>query len=310
MKKSMNKRIFQLTMLCAVLFGIFGCVPPVHAQGGAGTTASDEVWHHAPYYKWWMRVLSNSKRLSDLSIPGTHQTMTAGVNGGLGFAQNQSLGLNDQLNNGIRFIDIRARYIDGAFTIHHGDFYTHSNLDDVFSGVANFLKEQPSETVLMRLKQEKSTLGDVELNKEFKKYFDKYKDLIWQNKSNTSNPTLGEVRGKVVILRNFDGSLNTDIGLQYPGTMNIQDKYEGMRSASKKSAVNDQLNAAAGKGNGIIYINYLNFTGNWLSNWMNAQDLNPHTFDYIRDYVPSNVGIVVSDYPGGALIQRIVSANY
>lgn len=237
--------------------------------------------------------------------------MTAGVTGGFGYAQNQSLGLTNQLNNGIRFIDVRARYINGVFTIHHGDYYTNSNLGDVFLGIRDFLQEHPSETVIMRLKQEKSTLGDDQLNQEFQKYFNRFDDIIWENNSNITNPTLGEIRGKVVILRNFDGSLNEKIGLQYPGNMDIQDQYEGMRAGSKKAAVDAQLRAtSSGKGNGIIYITYLSFTGNWLTNWQNAQDLNPHTFDYIRDHEKSNVGIVVSDYPGGALIWRIIAGNF
>ncbi len=46
-----------------------------------------------------------------------------------------------------------------------------------------------------------------------------------------------------------------------------------------------------GKGNGMIYINYLSFTGNLLTNWKNTQDLDPHTFDYIRVNIKWNCGI-------------------
>ncbi|WP_368556140.1 phosphatidylinositol-specific phospholipase C [Enterococcus faecalis] len=311
MKNLVSRKIFEMALFFVIVFGMFGCAPSTYAQGGADTTAADGIWYNEQYYKTWMKDIPDSTRLSDLSIPGTHETMTAGVSGGLGFAQNQSLGLTTQLNNGIRFIDVRARYIDGVFTIHHGDYYTHSNLGDVFNRILVFLKQNPSETVLMRLKQEKSNLEDNQLNIEFQKYFKRYDNLIWKNNNSTSNPTLGEIRGKVVILRNFNGSLNGNIGLQYPGNMNIQDKYEDMRSGSKKTAVDEQLKASSsGKGNGIIYINYLSFTGNWLTNWTNAQDLNPHTFDYIRDNLKSNVGIVVSDYPGGALIWRIIKCNF
>ena len=60
-----------------------------------------------------------------------------------------------------------------------------------FIGVLDFLQANPSETVLMRLKHEKSDLGDDRLNQEFKKYVDRYNDIIWKNNSGTSNPTLG-----------------------------------------------------------------------------------------------------------------------
>lgn len=79
-----------------ITFGMFGYASSTYAQGGSDSTAADGIWHNEQYYKTWMKGIPGSTRLSDLSIPGTHETMTAGVAGGLGFTQNQSLGLTDQ----------------------------------------------------------------------------------------------------------------------------------------------------------------------------------------------------------------------
>lgn len=57
MKNLVNKKIFQIIIICAI---IFGCIPSAYAQGGANTTASDEVWKDEPYFKTWMNNLHDS----------------------------------------------------------------------------------------------------------------------------------------------------------------------------------------------------------------------------------------------------------
>jgi hypothetical protein len=54
----------------------------------------------------WMRSLPDSTPLSAISIPGTHDS--AALHGGLA-AQCQSWTIKDQLEAGIRFIDVRCR---------------------------------------------------------------------------------------------------------------------------------------------------------------------------------------------------------
>jgi 1-phosphatidylinositol phosphodiesterase len=69
----------------------------------------------------WMSYLKDSTKFSQLSIPGTHDTMTAGYGGIVRpYVETQSRGLMTQLNAGVRFIDIRARVVEGkSFSIHH-----------------------------------------------------------------------------------------------------------------------------------------------------------------------------------------------
>ena len=54
----------------------------------------------------WMKRLPDNKKLSELSIPGTHDTC---ARFGGDFAQCQSLALRDQFSIGLRFLDIRCR---------------------------------------------------------------------------------------------------------------------------------------------------------------------------------------------------------
>ncbi|HWR47487.1 MAG TPA: hypothetical protein VN327_07745, partial [Pseudonocardiaceae bacterium] len=64
-----------------------------------------------------MRDIPGDTPVTELSIPGTHNSGCIG--GPFGLAQTQDLDLSDQLNAGIRFLDIRlAHYQDNLF-VHH-----------------------------------------------------------------------------------------------------------------------------------------------------------------------------------------------
>src|SRR5207302_1134087 len=84
-------------------------------------------------------------------IPGTHDTMA--FYGG-DAAQTQTMSLANQLESGVRVLDIRCRHIADVFAIHHGVVFQKVFFGDVLNDVIAFLKKNPSETVLMRVKEE------------------------------------------------------------------------------------------------------------------------------------------------------------
>ncbi|AQZ47425.1 1-phosphatidylinositol phosphodiesterase precursor [Paenibacillus larvae subsp. larvae] len=211
----------------------------------------------------WMASIKDTAKLSELSIPGTHDTMSIGYGGDI--AQTQSMNLKTQLNSGVRFIDIRCRYIDGVFAIHHGPVFLHVMFGDVLNTVTEFLKNHPGETVLMRVKQEHSDVSNETFNNKLKEYMDRYPGCFFdsQNRTNT-NPTLKEMRGKIVILLNVGGST---IGLNYPHNFNIQDDYHlntNWDLYDKWLKVKTHLNKANTEhqnGSKTTFINYLSGSG-------------------------------------------------
>src|SRR5687767_7668450 len=70
----------------------------------------------------WLTPLDGNLPLSQFSIPGTHDS-GALVEPVSGTAKCQNLSIADQLNAGVRFLDIRCRHINDAFAIHHGAVY-------------------------------------------------------------------------------------------------------------------------------------------------------------------------------------------
>ena len=163
-----------------------------------------------------MSNIPNDQSLSAVSIPGTHNTMA--VYGGV-YAECQTWTLAKQLRAGIRYLDVRVRHVNGNLTIHHGVSYQRAHFGQVLEGVADFLREYPSETVLMRVKEELSETNDI--YGAVVGYIEHYAtwDLLWHSRL---VPTMGEARGKLIILQDFYGP---DLGMRY-GSLDIADDWK------------------------------------------------------------------------------------
>lgn len=108
--------------------------------------------------------------LSQISMPGTHNTMTYPGYGG-DFAMCQSMSLADQLMSGIRVLDIRCRHLANTFFMYHGEVYQRKNFMDVLRDVAEFLDKYPSEAILMRVAEESRPSGNTRtFEATFKEY--------------------------------------------------------------------------------------------------------------------------------------------
>ncbi len=100
----------------------------------------------------WMRDIPDDAPVTMLSIPGTHNSCC--IDGPLGLAKTQNLDLPDQLNAGIRFLDIRLTHYHDNLCVHHDVVCTEKSYADVLTICSNFLRRHPSETILMSVKDE------------------------------------------------------------------------------------------------------------------------------------------------------------
>ena len=167
----------------------------------------------------WMSNLPDTMKMSHMSIPGTHDSM---ARTGGDSIQTQSMDLQTQLFAGIRMLDIRILFEFNTFDLSHGIFPQPGNFDSVMQTVSSFLQTYPRETVFMRIKDETNGLNTISFEDAFKTYHAKYSNVFWNNSSHETNPTLGELRGKVVVLQDF--TANGLYGLYY-SSLNAQDNY-------------------------------------------------------------------------------------
>lgn len=281
----------------------------------------------------WMSRVPGDKSLADLSVPGTHESLSlCGIETDEGGCEaistsitktQQDFGfgsptLGKQLDAGIRALDIRLRVNedDGlSFTIHHGPYYQRVNFNDILLKLREFLTAHPRESVFLSLKFEceggvascsdadgyadnewrlKVLRGYLE-GKQWTGQGDEsrpatnFGDLFWgpsvTGNSQAATPTLGDVRGKLVLLelRGTHGGYFSGYGLSQvqagqnhenneyvqdeytvPEIDDINDKWEKVRTHLRKT--NGVWDANRGEQGWVhkpeaVYLNYTSGTG-------------------------------------------------
>ncbi|GAB1642093.1 phosphatidylinositol-specific phospholipase C [Krasilnikovia sp. MM14-A1259] len=328
------KRVFAILTLITTLLAA-----PRPALAAVATDASYRTLSTA-HLPDWMRAVPDTTSLAAMSIPGTHDTMA--IHGGGPTQTQEDFGdsgatLAAQLAAGIRVIDIRARVNGGnTFTIHHGAVYQNANFDDVLDKLAAFLSAHPSETMVMRLKQECTgevgSCTDVPGQMSFPDIFDLYAAkrpaLFWQPSiqrgSNAPTPVLGAIRGKVVlaVLHGAFGGPIEHYGLvqfaDWNGTSTyVQDNYNVPNIgaiATKRDQVRRFLDTTDAGDPGKMYVNFASGASTFVQpQWVAGgalwqQGVNPFLLDYLNQgHVTHRTGMVLMDFPGGGLIEKIIS---
>ena len=100
----------------------------------------------------WMKELPDNVYLSQLSLPGTHDSGTGnGINPSFmaAFAQCQDIPLGQQWSAGIRAFDLRPHVKDDYLNVNHGITATNLRFDDAILQLRDSLKAHPSESCLL-----------------------------------------------------------------------------------------------------------------------------------------------------------------
>ncbi|MFI9494292.1 MULTISPECIES: phosphatidylinositol-specific phospholipase C domain-containing protein [Streptomyces] len=253
----------------------------------------------------WMGAVPDPTPLRHLTIPGTHNS---GARYGGPWTECQNTTVTEQLDSGIRFLDVRCRVTGDAFAIHHGASYQNMMFGDVLIACRDFLARRPSETVLMRVKQEYSEESDA----TFRGIFDLYLDgKGWRSLFHLGPalPDLGGARGKVVLLAD-NGGLP---GVRYadPALFDIQDDYMA-EPIGKYPKIEAQFRKAAQQP-GKLFMNYVSTAALLPPRW-NADRLNPRVHAFLDGSEAagwSGLGVVPLDYPAtrSGLVESLIRHN-
>ncbi|CAD5782507.1 phosphatidylinositol-specific phospholipase C [Escherichia coli O120:H1] len=175
-------------------------------------------------YNVWQAKLPDNLGLEKVSIPGTHDS--GSLYGG-DMVRTQSKSIYSQLQSGIRFLDIRLRHIDNVMAIHHSFVYQHMGFGDVLNQLEKFLNENPSEFVLVRVKEDYDPANNSRSFEDtFYEYIKSYSGKIYLPQNEYAFPKIGDVRGKIIFLDQLPrtGKYGA-FGIKYPQMFNIQDEY-------------------------------------------------------------------------------------
>lgn len=191
--------------------------------------------------KNWMKNISDDKKITAINIPGTHDSACCNIDFAF-ISKTQSLTVYQQLNIGVRYFDFRFKFDLSKFIANHSICYCRKKwgfwnevltADDIVADCLEFLRNNPSETILFQLKEAQSHTGHEFYNEFYKRYIEKSKDAWFLT---NRIPDLGEVRGKIVLLRavSVDADRFTDencgidfTSYPYVGTYNFDDWKNG-----------------------------------------------------------------------------------
>lgn len=161
----------------------------------------------------WMSKIPDDRLLSKINIPGAHDTGSIYLDRAISkmsVNQCQFFTPRQQLNAGVRMFDIRCDARKGedpplvhVFPCLEGISNT-MRLSEIFNITEDFLEKNPTETVIFLISTDSGAIHyghDYRMEQILSKYI--YQERIW---AGTEVPLLKDVRGKIVLMRNFDVS--------------------------------------------------------------------------------------------------------
>ncbi len=281
----------------------------------------------------WMAQLDDDLALSEITLPGTHDAATKNVQLAY-FSKCQALTIGEQLEAGYRYLDIRLAADSEKMKLMHG--FTNCTtsgwpwakplyLDEVLEQCYAFLETHPTEAVVFAVKQEHGSESVAQFQTLLNTYVQKNQDQ-WLTTDHI--PTLGEARGKLVLMRRYADEANLgdksgipllwdnqnghedvtkNIAVHDNGTYTlfVQDRYE-YDASDKMQAFIEGLKAAT-TASDAVSIHFLSTkgTGTYGHPYKFAKDLNPKLMQ-----IEHLSGWIVVDFASAGIARYIYQNNF
>jgi hypothetical protein len=136
----------------------------------------------------------------------------------------------------------------------------------------------------------------------------------------TSETTLGDVRGRIVLLRRFDGGQDVGFNLSHwpedqcfrsvtPPFYDIEDRYQSPGDDDKFNFVVDHIEKARHGDPRELYITFSSAVGLTARGY--SKKINPRLNDHLVKSPPGRIGIIVMDYfeEPRELVSNVIKAN-
>jgi 1-phosphatidylinositol phosphodiesterase len=272
-----------------------------------GQTIDVEDLPKSVYRLDWMRRVKSSLPVSLVSIPATHDAGTA--LGRTGLTRCQVLTIPAQLAVGVRGFDIRLRLVGSELKIYHSEESQKVDFRSVLQAFASFLAAHPSELLVMRVREESKAIDASEsFEAAFSRETSAFKNLIYQPASRTDIPTIGQLRGKVLLLDNY-GKLQDAVDYPNP-SMNVQDDYDTSDMAKKFAEIVASFEDARKQKDGKVWdVNYTSSCTIQVDQLANARGVNEKVLGYLKGK-RGNLGLVLLNFPSVDVVESIIASNF
>ena len=250
-------------------------------------------------YADWMKSLDDNTSLRVVNMPGSHDTMA--LHSIADYAgQCQSLSLKEQLNLGVRFLDIRLKEDKNKLKAVHGFVDQKATFANITKTVESFLSKHSDEFIIMSIKEEaKASNSKISFEEALHNYLTS--DIYLKDTSLPSK--VGDVRGKVILLSRYSGSTigipafsgwKDSVSFTLPNDIYVQDTYKITSKEQKQEEVVKCFNETGH----ALKINFLSaYRTNYFPNSYavsSAKDINPWINKEISKY--NDRGIVLYDF--------------
>lgn len=166
-------------------------------QRKSGKNTQMYISHIDPDNAEWMTKLHDSRRVSSLSIPGTHDAGTASLHeiAVVNTAQTQKFSVPAQLRDGVRAFDIRLKK-----NLKYGHTFTcREGFDSTMVEWDRFLTEHPGEVIIALVGVDGGGKWSPELIRNYQQLIKKYPHRFVEKFD--ASTTLGDVRGKILVIK-------------------------------------------------------------------------------------------------------------
>ena len=295
------------------------------------SSASHALAHNAG----WMAGLPDTVKVCRVSIPGTHDSGTAGVRFPMKhYARTQTMDLAEQWDAGIRFFDLRPKLDKGELKIYHGPANCHLTFKEALLTLKGKLELNPTEFCIVMTNSAGG--GQAAVNMTMKDVY----DVLPAGMIAVFKPgmTVRDIRGQILFIHRNAPSEGTDApgvltnawpadGLnQKAGLVSqqgeravlwAQDYYtSGNNSASayldiKWRMMQHLLDDFTGAEDEVWCINHASgYTGTCVRTNIgrNREATNARLLEYLRGH-EEPVGIIPVDFPAPELIDAIIILN-
>ena len=255
-------------------------------------------------------------------------------------SKTQDLTIYAQLMLGIRALDIRVESNGDRLKMVHGvakvfttpnKFGKQMDLDYVLNACYDFLRENPSETIIFQFKNDSGKENETCFDNLFFHYIAKAPNM-WFCENRV--PKLDETRGKIYLIRRckmtdraeftdkntgLDFSrwieqdtispdpLTLSTGGTYPAQFVVQDRYKYKPEPRWNECIKPFLDKAK-PFDGTYIIDYLSTAGGAKGPRKNAEYINPQFMKYPLD--PAKYyGAIYTDFPTQELVMKIINTN-
>ena len=285
----------------------------------------------------WMKRLDNDKYISDVVLPGTHNS--ASYHPSLPFfSKCQEFDIESQLKKGFRYLDIRLDATEDGLRLVHGISGCRKGLmpwsgslmlSDVLDACYAFLEENPTEFIVFAVKQDAGDESISEFQTQLKTYIDA-NPRRWLLTDNL--PTVGQARGKLVLFRRYSDAMKygNRSGISYiwkeqdnrddtelaqesirngPYLLTVQDRFKYDNEDKWNAFVKGITAAHQSKDRRMLFVNFLSTNGDIAFGhpYLHAKNLNARL---LSDESPELDGWVITDFGTAPIAEKIYMENF